>query len=208
MFKRLLAKTSTILLAGALALPLLGGSAALACEYDGGTWSGSDVMSGTCTFAPGTDKFTAHCTSTDSSYYENYDSGVLGGSGCVSGYNPPVSTDNNSDETVTLNLPGGKNGSVTFPPGACPQKCSISHNLPAGANSSVPDDALATLYVRVVDEGGTPGEGSYTVCFSNPKAEALVIYRYLGGVWVAMRSAASDPICTVASGDGAFYLGD
>jgi hypothetical protein len=114
----------------------------------------------------------------------------------------------NSDEQATLHLGGDHNGSATFPPGSCPQQCTINSTLPNNAKNDLPGDELATMYVRVVNEDGAPGDGSYVVCFSNPHGASLTIYRYIAGAWVALRVAAVDPICITASGDGAFYLGD
>lgn len=102
---------------------------------------------------------------------------------------------------------GSNSGSVTFPAGACPQKCTAGSTLPGPAKNSLPDGAMATIYVRVVDDGGAAGTGSYTVCFNNPDDEALTIYRYVGGAWVAIQVATTNPVCVSASGDGAFYLG-
>lgn len=112
-----------------------------------------------------------------------------------------------NEETITLHLGGGKNGNVTFAPGTCLQLCSISPTLPTIARNSLPAHTLATLYVRMVDEAGTAGEGSYLICFDNPHGDTLTIYRYIRGAWLALRVSASDPICTTASGDGAFSLG-
>jgi hypothetical protein len=114
---------------------------------------------------------------------------------------------NEDSAAATLSLGAGKNGSVTFPAGTCGQKCTISSILPAGANSSLPGGAIATLYVRVVDEGGVPGTGSYTVCFNNPDGEVLTIYRYVAGAWVALQAGSTSQLCVPGSGDGAFYLG-
>ncbi|MEX1247884.1 MAG: hypothetical protein WEA61_05335 [Anaerolineales bacterium] len=180
------------------------------CFASGGTWELLTFPFVSCTYPPGSDVAVAQC---GQGYSVTYTYELIGETTvdilCIQTADAPILTEDsdNPGQPATLHLGGGKNGSVTFPPGSCPQKCTISASLPAGANSSLPSGALATLYVRVVDEGGVPGTGSYTVCFDNTDGASLTIYRYIAGAWVAVSAASSNPICTTASGDGAFYLG-
>jgi hypothetical protein len=182
------------------------------CASIGGTWSGSDAVNGACTFAANGSTAVSAC-GVDSTYVVTVDTGNPISSSCI-----PVLNQENSDSTenhegdgtepTTLNLGGDNNGSATFPPGTCPQKCTITPSLPVGAGNSLPGNAVATMYVRVVDEGGASGTGSYTACFNNAGGQPLVIYKYVGGAWVAQTVAStSERICVSSSGDGAFYLG-
>lgn len=203
--------------AGTLASPAFASvSAQTECEADGGEWlgDGGSMATGTCTYPAGSTGFAAAGCDADADAYvtEPWILNVSQGfDACVAaetetGGQNTESTEG-SGETITLNLGGGKNGSATFPLGSCPVQCTIGPTLPIAAKNDLPGDALATVYVRVVGEDGTPYEGSYTVCFDNPDGDTLTIYRYVGGVWTAVQVAASNPICVSASGDGAFYLG-
>ncbi|MEX2160649.1 MAG: hypothetical protein WD751_01940 [Anaerolineales bacterium] len=186
------------------------------CASAGGTWSGL-IDTGTCTYDASHALSIASCLPGESLEQE-YVFGGLFTSTCIAASSSssssgetqtytPIVLDEDITEPTTLVLGAGKNGSATFPPGTCQQKCSISAVLPAGAAGALPGDALATIYVRVVNDGGEPGEGSYTLCFSNPEGATLTIYRYLGGAWVAVAVGSSNPLCASGSGDGAFYLG-
>jgi hypothetical protein len=120
------------------------------------------------------------------------------------GANGDSSADEDNSNPVTLHLNGGKNGYATFGAGACDPQCTVSPNLPTPGKLTLPSNALATLYVRLPDGSNAP----YTVCFNNPDGKQLLIYRFVSGGWVAVTfGSGSDPLCTSASGDGAFYLG-
>ncbi len=109
-----------------------------------------------------------------------------------------------TDEGGTLTLPSPKNGGVNFAAGTCAVKCTITPSLPDGTASNLPGDAIATLYMRL----GEGGAGSYSVCFDVGELTNPVIYRYVGGAWVAQAATFSGgQVCTSASGDGAFALG-
>jgi hypothetical protein len=134
--------------------------------------------------------------------------GVGGGLVVYPGYGPFGKDLTGPEEETELSLKKARNGTVTFQSGACPQKCTISNNLPAGAKNSLPGDTVATLYVRVTAEGSEPGNGSYTACFNVGDLSNPVIYKYVGGQWVAVAATTyNGQICTTASGDGAFALG-
>lgn len=186
------------------------------CNAAGGSWSGADSDNGDCAYAAGSSAAVFACGA-GYEYTETYVAGIF------SSYQCSVATSDSDDDTsgsddgevtgegtqpVTLVLGGGDNGSATFSPDACPQKCTIGPSLPAAAKDGVPSDALATMYVRVVDQGGAPGTGTYTVCFKNPNNDPVTVYRFVSGVWVAVAANSGNPICTTASGDGAFYLGN
>jgi len=186
------------------------------CIANGGSWSGPDAYEGTCTYPAGNIIADSNCGRGVFDYEVYFDS-ALGevGSDCVAHLIPedpspsddrPQSTQGN-DETVIQCVKQEPYTCIIFPPGTCEQNCAVSYQLPNGAGKALANDALATAYVRVVGEGGIPGEGSYTVCFENPNHELVTIYRFIGGAWVAMAVSEGSPICTTASGDGAFYLG-
>lgn len=208
-----------LLAAGLLVSPAqAGGSPQENCEGHDGTWDGANSFTGTCYYYPGDEDFDDECDAEIHDYrfftYEGEADDIANGCHLIeesttdeeTTSEPSIANEGN-DDTTTLSLGGGHNGSATFPAGSCPQKCTISSALPGPAKNSLPGDAIATIYVRVVDEGGTPGSGSYTVCFDNPDGASLTIYRYIGGVWTAVQAGSTSPICVTASGDGAFYLG-
>ncbi|MEX1247141.1 MAG: hypothetical protein WEA61_01550 [Anaerolineales bacterium] len=91
-------------------------------------------------------------------------------------------------------------------------KCTIAKGLPKNIARKLPKGAAATLYVRIVDEGGLPGNHGYTVCFSlaGLGLDPPVIFQFRDGSWqpIAIGNAANDFICAVAAADGAFYLGE
>jgi hypothetical protein len=187
------------------------------CTGSGGAWSGVDSDNGDCTYPQGNATALGICGA-GYEYTETFIAGASSGTSCT--YVGTSSSEDDSpsgngdevkgggDEPVTLFLGSGNNGSATFAPDACPQKCTIGPNLPAGAKDSLPDNAVATMYVRVVNEGGETGGGSYTVCFKNPEGQPLVIYKFVGGAWVALTFPSnSNQVCVTSSGDGAFYLG-
>jgi hypothetical protein len=191
------------------------------CDAAGGSWSGSDSNTGTCTYDANSAAALFSCAA-DEELVEFYFSGAFHHGECnlvVSGSSSDSDSDEDADETkketdknsegpVTLVLGGDKNGDVTFPPETCTQKCTISANLPGPAKNSIPGDAAGTIYVRLVDENGNPGTGTYLVCFNNPDGHPVIMYRFVGGAWVALTFASSsNRICVSASGDGAFYLG-
>jgi hypothetical protein len=195
--------------------------AGILCENDGGTWSGGvDLSNGSCTYPVGSSVANSSC-GVGFEYIEHIIGGGVYTIACIYGGSTDGSEGDESDdessetdaeglsdEPITLSLGGDNNGNATFSPDACPQKCSISSSLPAAAKASVPGNAMATMYVRVVDEGGTSGAGTYTVCFKNPDGTPLVIYKFVAGAWVAQTFASTgDRICVSSSGDGAFYLG-
>ncbi len=178
------------------------------CEANDGTWSGPNNMNGTCTYVSGDIIAVTNCGA-GYSYLVYFVADAETGSDCIADPSPDLGgTTANSDVPTTLNLGGEKNGSATFPAGTCPQQCTISPSLPNNAANDLPADALATMYMRVVDEGGVPGSGTYTVCFNNPNHELVTIYRFVSGAWVAVAVSEGSPICTTASGDGSFYLGN
>lgn len=77
----------------------------------------------------------------------------------------------------------------------------------------LPNSAVATLYVRTVDAGGSPSQDTYTVCFfvnENLGLNPPTIYRFVGGAWVAVAIGNPDAgvICAVESGEGAYCLGE
>ncbi len=97
---------------------------------------------------------------------------------------------------------------MSFDAGTCAGKCTVSPNLPGGAKASLPADAIATLYFRSTDTDGEPGSGTYTVCFAVGDLTSPVIYRYVGGAWVAQAVTISGgQVCASGSGDGAYALG-
>jgi hypothetical protein len=184
-------------------------------EALGGTWAGEDGWNGTCTI-PDENSFSDEYCDDGYDLVIYYDEGSEEGSECVPvGTGPGAGGEEYShnstqggDAPVGLcTIAGGPWRCTYFPPETCGQNCYIDPHLPAGANSSLPAGAIATMYVHVVDENGEPGTGSYTVCFENPDGETLTIYRFIGGSWVAVAIGSGNPICTVQSGDGSYYLG-
>ncbi|TAK11080.1 MAG: hypothetical protein EPO32_13210 [Anaerolineae bacterium] len=202
------------------------GSIGFSCIEYGGIWQGTlDGWDGTCTFPDGSEVALDDCGSGYDSVYtliggeadgqECVD--VVGGGGGggggsdaprVPGFGQFGSTTNNNDSGGTLDMSGGKNGSVSYDPGTCSGKCTLGPNLPGGAHADLPDDAVDWLYFKSVDENGDPGTGTYTVCFNVGDLTSPVIYRYVSGAWVVVSSTVSGgQVCTSASGDGAFALG-
>ncbi len=161
-----------------------------------GDCPGTTVYFGTYSIADGTFKTTTFVCA----------AGGGGGSG-RSGGNPGYGKFGGkivTDEAGSSHLGGNKNGSFYYDGGTCAAGCVFTPSLPGGAANSLPDDAVATLYVRLA-EGGT---GSYTVCFDVSGIANPVIYRYVSGAWVAQTITFSGgQACTAASGDGAFALG-
>jgi hypothetical protein len=177
------------------------------CDLGGGAWSGADGDNGTCTYAAGSSVAVSTCGSSTATLVETFVAFIEQSSVCTepstSGGGLTNSTDGPSEDSLSLDLPGGKNGSVNFGAGTCVQNCAISPNLPLAADHALPEDAIATLYVRIA--GG--GEGSYVVCFENNSESSSTIYRFIGGEWVALVTGTGNPLCASGSGDGAFYLG-
>jgi hypothetical protein len=183
------------------------------CVDNGGTWDGSDVNNGVCTWAAGSTVAVDACGNDTHAYRRTYVGGGLTGDECVQTIFPtyPYGTcgdlaeGEGEEEEIT---PCYDDGSyATFGPGACSGNCVISTSLPKDAANHLPGDALVTLYVMVRDADGNPSTDSYTVCFANPDGDLLTIYRFVSGEWRALVNSSADPICATASGDGAFYLG-
>lgn len=176
------------------------------CEDGGGVWTGADAFNGSCEYPIGnsnaedgcgehavyTQTFSAGAQTSDHCAYEPTSIGAAGKEG------------SGSNHSVTLLLGQGKNGSATFSPGACAQKCTISANLPRAAKNLLPSGVAATLSVRML--GGT---GSYLVCFKTAGLENPAIYKFVAGTWVrlVLRSSGNN-ICAAATGNGSFYLGE
>jgi len=181
-----------------------------ACEANGGIWVGADVFNGTCTYPSG-DLISIQNCGDNYRYLVHFSAGFETGHECDATERPPGPSGAEtgpSDEIVTICLGGEKNGCVTFPAGTCAQKCTISPTLPGGAANALPANAYATLYVRDVVENGEPGTDSYTLCFNNQSGQAVIIYKFIGGAWVALTlSSTANPVCIISSGEGAFYLG-
>jgi hypothetical protein len=193
------------------------------CIGNFGSWSGTDAETGTCTFTANSNWAIANCGA-DHTFTEEFtddetyipactlfvlaasSSGQPESGGCKTEARGPLET------RVVLYLCHLKNGSATFPVGACSLKCVISADLPAQAERKMPGNAAAVIYVRLVAPGGTPGTDTYTVCFNvaDLGLQPPSIYRFTGGEWVlvAFGNEASTVVCTVARGDGAFYLGE
>jgi hypothetical protein len=114
-----------------------------------------------------------------------------------------LGTNGGSEVDVVLPIKGGWKGYVTFFGGTCKQNCTVDSVLPTLAKQSILVSPLATVYVRV--DGGV-GNGSYQVCFANPLNDSLSLYQFISGTWWPVNHSTNNPICTVASGDGAFYL--
>jgi hypothetical protein len=206
------------------------------CELASGTWvsepgTGLPDEHGVCTYGAATATALAFCAANPGyEYVTTWDNTggyvsdvcvdpgpVLSGSSSGSYIEPevikwakrPESTknpQNNGSTSTNLNLADGS-VNVTFDSDSCSQQCTISRQLPRSARNSLPSDVAATLYVRVVDSGGNPGNGSYNACFANNSGNSLTIYKFISGAWVAQATSSSNPICVNSSGDGAFYLG-
>lgn len=178
-----------------------------ACTLAGGTWSGVDPDNGTCTYPPGNPVAVAACGSSTIVYEVTYEFDTEMDAICIETRVPPSETrirsNGGSEESFVLRLKGDRNGWVEFFGGSCKQNCTIDSILPELAKESTIDTPLATLYVRV--DGGA-GTGSYRVCFNNPYGEGLNLYQFIGGNWWLVNFSHSNPICALASGDGAFYL--
>jgi hypothetical protein len=123
-------------------------------------------------------------------------------------YRPLGITDKQVQEgNTSLWLKGGAAG-ANFSAGVCLQKCTVNSGVPAGAKKALPGKGvIATLYVRVVNEGGEPGNGAYRACFANPDLNDVVIYQFISGVWTPVMYGTASTFCAPAMGDGAFYLG-
>ncbi len=190
------------------------------CLVNGGTWTGSSTFAGTCSYPPNSSLANQVCGPDMALTVEyNSDESIVntcsdppaassagpGYGGCGNEVRGPL------PQPITLPLCGGKNGSATFPVGDCKLKCTVTNRLPQLAEKKVPNGAEATIYVRVIDPGGLPGVDSYTVCFSleNLDLDPPAIYRWVGGQWELQMIGNKDSnfICSMADGDGAFYLG-
>ena len=178
-----------------------------ACTLAGGTWSGVDPDNGTCTYPLGNPVAVAACGSSTIVYEVTYEFDTEMDAICIETRVPPsetrITSNGGSEESFVLRLKGDRNGWVEFFGGSCKQNCTIDSILPELAKESTIDTPLATLYVRV--DGGA-GTGSYRVCFNNPYGEGLNLYQFIGGNWWLVNFSHSNPICALASGDGAFYL--
>ncbi len=175
------------------------------CHYIGGIWdAASDPR--TCTVSH---TLFGECPGTTIYYADTSDNFlaltcVSGGSSSTNPSYGKFGGKIENDAAGSSHLGGNKNGSFYYNPGTCSEGCAISPNLPGGAASSLPSDALATLYVRLANDGN----GSYTVCFNAVGMANPVIYRYVSGAWVAQAVFFADgQVCTTASGDGSFALG-
>ncbi|MEX1071572.1 MAG: hypothetical protein WEC37_03005 [Anaerolineales bacterium] len=178
------------------------------CIAAGGIWKGATPDTGTCHYGAGDQVALDHCRPF-ASYQETYDAGVLTSAQCINtrGFGNSGDSTSNKDNSqpVTLRL-YSKNGYATFGAGVCvPFQCTISANLPAAAKAALPDTTqLGHMYVRVAGSQST----AYRVCFNNPKADNMAIFRFMGGSWIAITArVTSTPICVSASGDGSFYIG-
>lgn len=195
------------------------------CVGNFGSWSGVDADFGTCTYAANSNWAIANCSSSIHTFTETFlsdesytstctlvaaASSASGSApapgGCKSEVRGPL------EKKALLYLCHHKNGSATFPIGACALKCLISADLPDQAERKMPGNAAAVIYVRVVAPGGVPGNDSYTVCFyvGDLDLDPPSIYRYVGGEWVLVTygNQANTMVCASAMGDGAFYLGE
>ncbi|MEX2162340.1 MAG: hypothetical protein WD751_10565 [Anaerolineales bacterium] len=195
------------------------------CVANFGTWAGATSDDGTCTYAANSNFAISHCGA-DYTYTETFDASeetvatactlvvmstfaspqATGYGGCGNEVRGPL------PQPIKISLCNGKNGTVTFPIGACELKCTITSRLPAAAARKLPGSAEATIYVRVVDAGGTPGDDSYTVCFSlgGLGSDPPAIYRFISGKWtlLAIGNSESQFICARGAADGAYYLGE
>lgn len=105
------------------------------CTGAGGGWRGPDSDNGTCTFAAGSSTAVTFCGA-NYEYSLDYTAGSATSAICT--YVAPTESDEDTrdedgggvngpaDTPVTLALGGGNNGSATFSPDACPQKCTIT----------------------------------------------------------------------------------
>lgn len=185
--------------------------AQVVCEDNGGTWSGSNVNTGLCTWGAGSAVALDACGNDTHAYKRSYVSGTLTGDQCTQTVFSYGSTcadmAEGGDQQEEITPCYTNNSSATFGPGACSGNCVVSSSLPRDAANNLPGDSLDTLYVMVRDEDGNPTTDSYTVCFNNASGALLTIYRFVSGAWSAFATSSGDPICATASGDGAFYLG-
>jgi hypothetical protein len=176
------------------------------CEDNGGTWTGADAFNGSCGYGLGNEVAENNCGE-HAIYTENFSAGASTGTHCKSvpfTYGGAGGEAEHSNESVTLSLGQGKNGSATFSPDACPTKCTISANLFRNARNVLPSDALAALSVRIVGGAG----GSYLVCFKTTGLSNPSIYKFAGGTWVRIATLGSgNSICAATTGTASFYLG-
>jgi hypothetical protein len=210
----LLALVFSILYSAIFPSLALAGDSRATCEAVlGGFWKGvgGSLDIGTCTFSANHTLSLAQCDPGEYLVQTYSAQDVVSGETCLKpeqkGGGTRVSTGRFPIETVTLCLKGEKNGCVTFPLGTCIVQCTADPKLPGSAFNNLPSTALDTIYVRVINAQGETSKGSYTVCFDNPAMANRYIYKYALGSWVLVRSGSSDPLCAIASGDGAFYLG-
>lgn len=187
------------------------GNSATGCQFTlGGTYVPTST-GGTCTV---THSYIGDCPGQTTVYeYDNL-SNLLGFT-CSSGGGGGSSGPKNffkgfvsSDEAGIFNFLPPKNGDFVYYAGTCSGKCILSPNLPLRAAETLPDGAIAKLYVRMVDEDGQPAQGSYVVCFNLAGLTNPIIYRYVAGAWAAQPiTVGGGKVCTNAGGDGAFALG-
>ncbi len=174
------------------------------CTSNGGTWSGIDSDNGSCTYPAGNPIALSACEFPKIPYVVNYESGIETDASCVrTRTGTRILSEDDPHTAFVLRLKGDRNGYVEFFDGSCLNSCTIDSVLPDLAEESTIDTPLATLYVRV--DGGA-GTGSYRVCFNNPYGEGMNLYQFIGGNWWLVNFSHSNPICALASGDGAFYL--
>lgn len=175
------------------------------CEDNGGTWTGATTFTGFCTYGDGNDVAIENCGE-HTIYTENFSNGSSTGTHCT---NVPFSYggaggESKGSQSVTLTLGQGKNGLVTFAPGVCLNKCTISANLFRSAKNALPSDALATLSVRIVGGSG----GSYLVCFKTSGLSNPSIYKFVAATWVRIATIGSgNSICATSTGTASYYLG-
>jgi hypothetical protein len=110
------------------------------------------------------------------------------------------------DGNASLWLNNGSAG-ANFSIGVCLQQCTVNNQLPKQAKNNLPSKGvLATLYVRVVDENGEPGNGVYRACFANPDGNKVVIFQFISGTWIPVMYGSAATFCTSGAGDGSYYL--
>ncbi|HSS99468.1 MAG TPA: hypothetical protein VLK33_20675 [Terriglobales bacterium] len=176
------------------------------CEDNGGTWTGATAFTGNCGYGDGNPVAIRECGE-HKIYSENFTNGSFDGAHCTNrpfSYGGAGSETQNSTQSVTLSLGQNKNGSVTFSPGACPKKCTISSNIARMAKNGLPADTLATLSVRIVGGAG----GSYLVCFKTIGISQPTIYKFVGGSWVRIATISSgNRLCAASTGTASYYLG-